>query len=104
MGRSEPLEVEWWEHAFSFYWSFCIQYMIPAILWFVFIGNIYERAVEERDEAIKWHIASICILILGFMVFICPSFVGVHKHDYYEDIFHDEATAFDDDFAVLEDP
>jgi SNF family Na+-dependent transporter len=103
MGRTDDLVVEWWEHIFSFYWSFCIQYMIPAILWFVFIGNIYERAVEERDEAIRWHIASIIILVIGFMFFICPTVLGVYEVSIMEDLFHDEATSYEEDYAKLGD-
>ena len=77
--------------------------MIPAILWFVFIGNIYERAVEERDEAIRWHIASIIVLVIGFMFFICPTVIGVYEVSYLEDLFHDEATSYEEDYAKLGD-
>jgi len=100
LSRSNPDEVKWWEHGFNFYWSFCIQYLIPAVLWFVFVGNIYERASDPtfQDEAQRFHIAAIIILVIGFMVFICPAICGVYNIDTHEeDIFFDKATSYDQD-------
>ena len=97
LGREDDADVEWWEPIFNFYWSFCIQYMIPAILWFVFIGNIYNRATEDRDEALRWHVAAIIILCMGFLVFLCPTFVGVYEVTIADDLFYDDATTRDED-------
>ena len=38
-GRDDPNEVGWWEAPFVFYWGFCVQYLTPALLWFVIVGS-----------------------------------------------------------------
>lgn len=49
-GRENLNEVGWWEPAFVFYWGFCVQYMTPALLWFVIIGSVVDDAEVAFDE------------------------------------------------------
>lgn len=80
--------------------------MIPAVLWFVLVTNIYERSQEnakDDDYDIKWHVMSIVILGLGFMVFVLPSFLGVYTmSDVWEDKFDDPGRDDESDYEGVD--
>jgi hypothetical protein len=69
-GRTNINEPAWWEAPFVFYWGFCIQYLTPALLWFVIIGSMVDDIESPYDGLIaKWQAPGIFVPAFGFFLF-----------------------------------
>lgn len=89
-----------WEHYFNFYWCFCIQYMTPALLWFVLIGALVDNINDPFGEyIIRWQIPALLVPIVGILLFLLPICICVYEHRVDEDLYEDEATRPEDKFA-----
>ena len=61
----------WWEPIFVFYFGFCIKYLIPFILWFVWLYTIQADIDKPYgDYSTGWQIAGLVVPIIGFIIFI----------------------------------
>ena len=69
LGRSDPDVMECWERSFVFYWGVSIQYLAPALLWFVLVFNL-QLDVSERygDYSNRMQVTGFLVPVIGVVV------------------------------------
>jgi len=71
LGRKEPRTVMMWEPAFVVYWCITIKYFIPAVLWFLIVGNVKTDIDKPYGGyAAHWQTIGLIVPILGLVAFL----------------------------------
>jgi len=71
LSRKSKHEVQWWEPAFTFYFSFTIKYFIPCVLWVILVNVTRTDIVKPYGGyAAHWQAIGLCVPIIGLIAFL----------------------------------
>lgn len=71
LSRKSKHEVQWWEPAFTFYFSLTIKYFIPCVLWVILVNVTRTDIVKPYGGyAAHWQAIGLCVPIIGLIAFL----------------------------------
>lgn len=90
LGREDSNVMERWESAFVFYWGLSVQYIAPALLWFMFVFNLQVDLDENYgDYSNGMQITGMLVPVLGLLALLLPMLLFVYEVPLKETDFND---------------
>uniref|UniRef100_A0A7S3CRJ8 Uncharacterized protein n=1 Tax=Strombidium rassoulzadegani TaxID=1082188 RepID=A0A7S3CRJ8_9SPIT len=96
LGRSDPKQRGWWEPLFVFYWGFCIKYLCPVVLWFIFV-NVVKTNLETpyAGYSMGWQVVGVIVPLLGLLSFFLGLCINVYPQPFDKSVFEENQEAIE---------
>jgi SNF family Na+-dependent transporter len=93
LGRSDSKKRAGWEPLFVFYFGFCIKYICPAVLWFIFVFTVKKNLAEPYGGySIGWQIVGVLVPLLGLLAFFFGLCMNVYEQPFDRTQFDENAS------------
>ena len=99
LGRDDMQSMGWWEKYFVFYWGVSVQYVSPALLWFMLVMNL-KTDIDSGgygDYSLALTIFGFLVPAVGLFIILISMCVMVYEFPVHEKLFEDSVMVRNDD-------